>query len=73
MNLDTTNESFECLQNANNKSEWLWRIYLKFAMGGYIISNFMMSAVSVWYSWFANGTLDIRHLYKPFKLVYVGN
>lgn len=55
---------------ANDRSERLWPIYLKFAMGGFMISSAVIAAATVLFQWIMKEEFDVKHLFHPFKFVY---
>lgn len=65
--LDSTEMSFRFLGEANNKSEWLWQIYLKLGMGGAVVNMFISSIASIIYCYHKYGVFNANHLYKPYK------
>lgn len=58
--------SFEILGNANDWSERLWEIYLKYALGGFFVNTAISSAYSIFCTW-RNGFFDANIAYYPYK------
>lgn len=67
--IDATQDIFVFLAAANSKSERLWPIYLKFAMGGYMISSAVTSVATVLFQRIMEREFDVKELFHPFSLV----
>lgn len=69
LNLDKNEDSFHCLEQTNNKCNWLWQIYIKFVMVGVFFNTVAMSVVSVFISYRKNGHFVTKDSYHPFKFM----
>lgn len=67
--LDKNEDLFFRLKQTNEKCEWLWLLYNKYALSGYILNVITMAAVSVPYCYMVNGNFDVEHVYHPFLFV----
>lgn len=68
-NLDENDSSFPILMSTNEKCEWLWPVYMKYGMGGFMLNTTNVSAVSVLICYITNGHFEVDKLYHPFKFV----
>lgn len=67
---DATNESFQFLVHANDKSERICMLYLKFALGGFFSSTITMAMTSVLFCRLTNKTFELQHLYLPYRTTW---
>lgn len=65
---DENTNSFRFLVRANNQSEWIWQIYLKYAMGGFIVTSIFMVVFSVEYSIIVYDHFDVHEVFHVYKL-----
>lgn len=61
-------ESFKYLAEANEKSDWIWKIYAK-CMIGTFLNVALMSILSVVACLVMNGRFDTKYLFHPFKIM----
>lgn len=66
---DEKKESFQFIEEANKKSEFMCRIYALIS-GAVVITMGSLSVISVLF-WMKNKDFDANHLFHPFKLMYV--
>lgn len=52
---------------ANTKSDWIWALYFKIAMGGYFISITLQSIATTLIYWIQNKPFDTEHLYHAYR------
>lgn len=57
------------LNEANGKSEWIWKMYAKFLMSGFVANNVLMSGASIAFCLLTYDVFDTKHLYTSYKLV----
>ena len=57
------------LDEMNQKSEWIWKMYAIFAMGDLVLNNIMISGASVVYCWVKYGAFDTKHLFTAYKFI----
>lgn len=69
--LDKNAESIEFLMRANEKCEWMWKVYFIFGMGGYCADLILTAMTSILLCFHRYGTLDTQHLYLPSRLMWV--
>ncbi|XP_055296841.1 odorant receptor 22a-like [Sitodiplosis mosellana] len=62
-------DSFRYLAQANNKSEWFWKMYIKFVLGGFPVIIAVSSIGSVLVCFLLNGHLDVTQLFRPFRFI----
>lgn len=55
----------------NDKCESMWQMYFKYTMGGFVVNNIIMSAVSILFNWQKYGRFDGEHAFRAYKVVYV--
>lgn len=67
--IDAREDWFKFLLNADNKSKWMWMIYLKFVVGGFLISTVAASMMSVLFQWKMHGNVDLKYLFHPYVIV----
>lgn len=65
-------ESYEYLMRAYETSEWLWQFYLKCMLCSFL-STLVFMTPSIYMSWSFYGNFDVKHLYHPFKVMWVFN
>lgn len=66
--LDENDDTYVFLVRADERSEWMWPFYLKFALFSFINAIFS-AASSVFVCWRATGGFDEKLLYHPFRLM----
>lgn len=70
MNDDKANDQFATLlTKANDKIEWIWKIYLKFVFEIIPSNMCALSITSILLGYFISGHFDIKYTYHPFILV----
>lgn len=52
---------------ANDKSEWMWSIYLKFVVVLYFVNMMMTGVVSVLFGFFMHGHFVVTLAFHPFQ------
>lgn len=57
------------LSKANDKIEWIWKIYLKFVFEIIPSNMCVLSVTSILLSYFISGHFDVKYTYHPFILV----
>lgn len=62
-------ETFQFLNQTDVLCDWLWGIYFKLVMGGYLVSHLMMSGTSVVVCLMFNDKFDSDRVLHPFRLV----
>lgn len=67
--LASNSDSFKFLIQANNRGQNWSIVFLKYMMGGFFISNFSMSALSLAVCWGMTKTLDQKLLNHPFQIM----
>lgn len=67
--LDANGESFVFLKKINQKCEWMWQIYLKYVLGGFVVSVISMASISVIICFIVKGEFDEGSAYHPFKFM----
>lgn len=67
LKLDKDDEAFRYLAWANERSEWLWKIFLKFGICGFFIGHLTITAICMLASWFIRSSLNPKYLYHPYK------
>lgn len=70
LNLDKNADSFRFLAQANNVSEWMWKIYF-WCMICIFFGTLTIYMSFVLYCWLTHGRIIIDHLYRPFKVMLV--
>lgn len=70
-NLDKNKTSFRYLAQVNYKSEWLWKIYIEFIMGGFFATSAASSIVSIILCYVKNGHFEVQHVYRQFRFRFV--
>lgn len=70
-NSDKDEESFQYLAQANNTSEWLWKIYSKFGIMGFFIGHWTTAAISLLICFLIRGNFNSNYVYHPYKAVLV--
>lgn len=68
--LDKDEESFCFMEQANTKSEWLWKIYFNCSCGLYVAIAIPFIA-SVIYAWFLHEHFDAAQAFRPFGFMLV--
>lgn len=66
---DKDEGSFRFLARANNKCEWIWRLYFERILGVLGLNHLFASVISVLLCYYNYGKFDRNHLYLPFNLV----
>lgn len=66
--LDRNADSFRYLAQANNKSEWLWKLFFKFVFV-FALTIAILSAASVSVCLIINGNFDSNRLFHPYRIV----
>lgn len=67
--LDATQDSYQFLLNANEKSERMWPIYLKYVISGFLGILAANSVASVIIQQRKNQDFDVTYLFHAYKLV----
>ena len=57
------------LDEMNRKSDWIWKMFVIFGMGGFVLNNVMMSGASIVYCWMTYDDFDTNHLYTAYKII----
>lgn len=70
-NQDSDEESMEILDEANNQSEWICKMYLIGALGGTFVSTWMISAASVLIFSMGGNSFDGRQQFRLFNVMLV--
>lgn len=65
--LDANNDAAQYLNQANNISELMWMVFLKFFICGSFIGSILLALLSVLFSIMVNGEIVSNYLYRPFK------
>lgn len=60
--------SAQILSTANDRSEWLWIVYIWYSISAFV-STAIMSVISVIFCWFIHKNLDAEHFYHPSKIM----
>lgn len=61
------------LNEANQRSEWIWKVYVTFGMGGNILNYITFSGASIVYCWITYGGFDTNHLFTAYKFILPWN
>lgn len=69
LNSDENENSFEFLAQANNSSEWIWKMYIKLVLFGFPCTTFSAAAASVAICWLIKRHFDAKFLFYPLKLL----
>lgn len=69
--LDGHYDSFRSLTRANNKSEYIWKIFFKIFIPAFLVGTVATSVASVLLSWLMVGQFDYKFAYLPEKFMYV--
>lgn len=67
--IDATKDTMQFLARANQLSETMWFVYLKYLMGYGLVINLGVAIFSIPLSWWMEGTFVSKYSYKPFKAV----
>lgn len=70
---DENQNHFRYLAAANEKSEWVWSFFFKFAVFGYLVNNVSMCAVPAFLCYWRGQSFDVEYLYHPFKVLLPWN
>lgn len=70
---DVDDDSFRYLARANMKSEWIWKVFFKYVIPGFLVGSLTTSIVSILFSLYKNGHFDREFVYLPEKFMYVRN
>lgn len=71
LSIDKGDDSFEILARVNSKCDWLCEFYMKFYVGGFFVSNLLMSTASILICWMKNGHFDTNSVYHILKMTWV--
>lgn len=66
--LDKHEDSFKFLAQANSTSEWLWKIYYKCFMCGFV-DGFATPIASVFICFLLNGYFDATQAFHPLRFM----
>lgn len=69
--VDENDKSFRFLMEASNQSEWIWRIYVKYWIGGFLLNLVSLTMTSLLVCWTTGQAFDVNKLYHPYKVVWV--
>lgn len=69
MNDESDDQFLMFLTKANDKIEWIWKMYLKFVFEIIPVNMCVLSVTSILFSFFISGHFDIKYTYHPFILV----
>lgn len=58
---------FECVIQANDKSEWMWSMYLRYIVVLYFFNMLMTGVASVLFGYFMQGHFAVSLAFHPFK------
>ena len=61
------------MDEMNQKSEWIWKMYAIFVMGSFVLNNITMSGGSIVYCWAKYGAFDTTHLYTAYQFILPWN
>lgn len=64
---DSDLDSFHHLKHANDKSELLWKYYIKYVLLGFPITTIVVATASVFYCHLTGKGFDSKYLYRPYK------
>ncbi|XP_031638775.1 uncharacterized protein LOC116350919 [Contarinia nasturtii] len=62
-------DSFQFLEQVNNKCEWIWKFYLKWVVTSATVSFPINGIASIIFCYYLHGELNRDHLYIPFYFV----
>lgn len=65
---DKNSDSFRFLARANNTSEWIWNIYMKYSVVS-VVGLAVMSTASVFICWVLHGHFNSDSVYHPIEIV----
>lgn len=71
--LGENEDSFCYLIRANNKSEWIWKIFFKYILAGFAISTVTVCTGSMIICYLAKGHFDSKSVYHVLKIMWVRN
>lgn len=66
LNADEIQKSHRFLSWANDKSEWVWKMYIKFGIKGFGVSTIISVAIPLVFS-LINGEFDTDSLYHAYR------
>ncbi|XP_055305850.1 odorant receptor 4-like [Sitodiplosis mosellana] len=66
-------DTFRYLAEANNKSEWLWKFYFKYLLGGFLSCNVFSTIALAIVCWLTFGKLDTDYLHIPYLVIWPWN
>lgn len=70
-NLDQNEDSFQYLALANSTSEWLWKMYSKFMICGFVIAHVTIAVTCLLACWLIWGEFNPNYSYHPYKVLLV--
>ncbi|XP_055305901.1 odorant receptor 22c-like [Sitodiplosis mosellana] len=62
-------DTFHSVVRVNEQSEWLWKMYFIFVLGGFVVNSLLLVLISILYCWFVNGYLDVTSFHRTYKTV----
>lgn len=66
---DANDDSTQFLIQANNRSEWMWKMYKLCILYGFAVFIAVASTISIFLGWFIEGSFVSTYLYRPFMAV----